>query len=439
MRLPLRSLYTRVMLLFLGTVLLAFVGVVATSIYVTSQNSRPGSFFAANSRWHLRETLRLMQEQGKPAARQYLDRVNAEYATRYALVGSDFRDIFTGEDLSAHRNAPLSGSSIRPPLPPLPNGPPLVIRHRSPDGRYEFLHFPRANANVGSVLPWYSWIPIAVLVLGWMFAFRIVGTLRQLRDAVSRFGSGDLSARSGLTRRDEIGDLSRAIDRMAERIETLLTAERRLLQDISHELRSPLARMRFALELARKEPTPSAFNRIEREIRQLTLMVDELIEVTRAEGDPGSRSMESFHLGEMLADVVEDCGMEAEIRLIDIHLRGEYDFNISGDRRLLRRAVENVVRNAIRHSPEETSIEVQAERSNNNLRITIRDYGNGVDEAHLTEIFRPFFRKEEDRSRDSGGVGLGLSIVQRAVHLHHGHVRAANAKPGLRVEIELPA
>jgi two-component system sensor histidine kinase CpxA len=263
--------------------------------------------------------------------------------------------------------------------------------------------------------------------------------LRSLKHTVERFGTGDLSARAEARRQDEFGQLARSFNLMAERIETLLTAERRLLQDVSHELRSPLARLEFAIELARTSPDRNkAFDRITKETERLGTLVSELLQVTRAENDPQSRNLDAIPLRGLLEDVIEDTAVESEARTVSLHLTASDSLELRGDRELLRRAVENVLRNAIRFAPENTAVQVTLRQQSDHAIIAIRDYGPGVPEDSLSNLFKPFFRVEADRNRDTGGIGLGLSIAQRAIAIHQGQIRAQNAHPGLIVEIELP-
>ncbi len=227
---------------------------------------------------------------------------------------------------------------------------------------------------------------------------------------------------------------------MAERIQTLLTAERRLLQDVSHELRSPLARLRVSLELARSSKQPLAsLDRLERELDRLTILVNSLIEVTRAEGDPAARAFVPVDLPGLLQSIVESCRIEAGQRECEIDLFVREPVTCQGDEELLYRAVENVLRNAIRHAPENSTVDVDLTAEPTTAVLHIRDYGPGVPEEELHRLFAPFYRVEPDRSRENGGgVGLGLSIADRAVRVHHGEIRARNAYPGLLVELRLP-
>jgi signal transduction histidine kinase len=263
--------------------------------------------------------------------------------------------------------------------------------------------------------------------------------VRALQKAVERFGRGDFSARAGSTRRDELGQLARTFDRMAERIETLLTAERRLLLDISHELRSPLARLGVAVELARSGDDPnSALNRIQKESDRLNALVGQLLQVTRAEGDPSSLRSQAVRLDELVQQLVDDSRIEAEAHASAVKYEKREPVTVEGDPELLRRAVENVIRNAIRYSPPNAPVEVSLARHNGTVRVDVRDHGPGVPEGELPRIFDPFYRVDSDRDRSSGGIGLGLSIARRAIELHRGRISARNASPGLEVEMELP-
>jgi two-component system sensor histidine kinase CpxA len=275
--------------------------------------------------------------------------------------------------------------------------------------------------------------------MGSILAIHLAAPLRQLRRVVEQFGRGDLKARGGSKRMDEIGELSRAFDEMAERIETLLSAERRLLQDVSHELRSPLARLGFAVELARDdEDRDFALARVRKEADRMTALVGELLQLTRIEGDPRESALQDVPLAQLLGNIVADCELEAEAKGCRMVHRSDRPIAIAGQPELLHRAVENIVRNAIRHTEEGTSVEVDLVLEGDLATIAVRDHGPGVPEPFLNDIFKPFFRVDDDRSRSSGGVGLGLAIARRAVEVHQGRIMARNAQPGLLITIELP-
>ncbi len=322
-----------------------------------------------------------------------------------------------------------------------PREPPAVIVHRSDDQRYRWITVlpPRPRIGTSDTLAYFFWLPILIGILCYMLAVHLASPLRGLRRVLEKFGRGDLGVRYHLSRRDEIGDLAQAFNRMADQIATLLSAERRLLQDVSHELRSPLARLGFAVELARTSPDREvAMGRIHKEADRLNHLVDELLQLTRAEGDPGARNLEDVDLVELFENLVADCALEADAQECRLVLKGDREVIVTGDRELLRRACENILRNAIRHSPAGTTVDIELVHRDGLAEISIRDHGTGVPREALSDIFEPFFRVEGDRDRSSGGVGLGLAIARRAVELHQGTVTAFNANPGLVVAIELP-
>jgi two-component system sensor histidine kinase CpxA len=314
-----------------------------------------------------------------------------------------------------------------------------MVGSRTSDGRYILITEAAVRFEPWTYLPYYGLILLAVALLCWLLAFNIGSPLRALARTVDRFGQGDLSIRAQSDRHDEIGELAASFDRMADRIETLLTAERRLLQDVSHELRSPLARLGFAAELVRTAPDrDQAVSRLRKEISRLSDLVGALLQMTRAEGDPASGERKEFLLDKLIADLVEDCSVEAAAHRCEIVFQSAGKVPMVGDPELTRRAIENVLRNAVQYSPESAQVDVQLEVSSGAARIGIRDRGAGVPDEQLTRIFEPFFRVDSSRNSTTGGMGLGLAIASRAVSLHHGRIEAKNEHPGLLVTINVP-
>ena len=319
----------------------------------------------------------------------------------------------------------------------------LVVTQSKTTPRYYFIVRYPSNPNAQAagrieLLPQTWWILGIFAILCYVLARHVTSPIRGMQKTVERFGQGDFTARVNSRRGDELGQLGRTFDRMAERIDNLLKSQRRLLQDISHELRSPLARLGVAVELARGGANlDSSLNRIEREGTRLNTLVGELIQVTRGEGDPQGLATEQIRLDELMDTIVDDARIEAEKRHVILNASLS-NVTMEGNPELLRRAIENLVRNAIRYSPENTNVDISLSKVGSVYRISVRDYGTGVPEESLPSIFDPFYRVEKDRGRLSGGVGLGLAIAKRAVELHHGSMRAHNVKPGLRVEIDLP-
>src|SRR5271157_4206068 len=305
-------------------------------------------------------------------------------------------------------------------------------------------------------------IGIAVITSGlmcYLLAWSMTSPVTRLRKAAQSLAAGDLSARTGAPasgRRDELTELMRDFDRMAERIEGLVDSQSRLLKDVSHELRSPLARLSVALGLARQRATAevapeleSALNRIEMEADRLNQLIQRLLTISRLEsGTDGLRKTE-LSLRELIEQVAHDAEYETPGRGCRVSAIGdagdEDQFMVEGDPDLLRSAVENVVRNATRYTGDGTTVEVRLEREQGTsgaeeIIVRVLDSGPGVPNEALKKIFEPFYRLDDARNQQTGGAGLGLSIADRAVRLHGGQLRASNRKEGgLEVEIRIPA
>ncbi len=271
-----------------------------------------------------------------------------------------------------------------------------------------------------------------------------------LRHATHKLAEGDLSARAISSTRgskDEISSLVADFNAMADQIESLVTLQNRLTTDISHELRSPLARLSVALEIARAKSGPqatSALDRIETEADRLNELVGQILMLSRLESGTDRTFPDQVDVAELLQDVADDASFEATKKGCTVNLDLSRKCSIQGSRELLRRSIDNVLRNAINYTASGSSIEVSLECSNGEspaiALIRIRDHGVGVPENELKNIFQPFHRVGGDRARQSGGAGLGLAIADRAVRLHHGTISARNAPDGgLIIEVALPA
>lgn len=283
-------------------------------------------------------------------------------------------------------------------------------------------------------------------LLCYLLARYIVSPVVKLREVTRRVAGGELSARVSPMlgrRRDELAAMGHDFDAMASKIETLMTAQQRLLRDISHELRSPLARLNVALDLARKRAgadAESALARIERESNRLSEMIGQLLALARWENNAKGFQHERFDLASLVREVVADADFEARNDRRSVRVTLCDECQIVGSSSLLRSAIENVVRNAVRYTAEGTTVDVSLQcRDGRCAVIRVRDQGAGVPEEMLADIFKPFYRVEEARSRESGGTGLGLAISERAVSLHSGMITAENiAEGGFLVEICLP-
>lgn len=293
---------------------------------------------------------------------------------------------------------------------------------------------------------------LAVLCSGlvsYVLARSLTAPVVRLRAATRKLAAGDLSARAGgagSRRTDEVAELVRDFDTMAERLENLVNAQSHLLNDISHELRSPLARLNVALGLARQRTGPeaqSALERIDMEAVRLNELIGRLLTIARLEG--GEEAMQKFPIAleELVQEVAKDADFEAQARDCRVEVTVVDECMVMGDPSLLHSALENVMRNATRYTRPGTAVDVRLERGQGARGpaavVRVADSGPGVPDDALDKLFRPFYRLDDARGRQTGGVGLGLAITERSVRLHGGSVRAANrAEGGLIIEIRLP-
>ena len=269
----------------------------------------------------------------------------------------------------------------------------------------------------------------------------LTAPLKKLGEAAAGIAEGRLDTRvdpSLIRRRDEIADLARNFDQMAERIESLVASQRRMLGDVSHELRSPLSRLTVALGLVKVGPAEEAAENLERiglEAGRLDALISQLLALTRIGSGVDRGCTAPVDLATLVQEVASDGDFEARARRRSVVLNAADECTISGFEELLRSAVENVVRNAIRHTREGTAVEISLRLDNSRILVSVRDHGPGVPENLLSTIFQPFYRVA-----NSDGAGLGLTIAEEAVKVHGGQIRAANAREGgLIVEIDLPS
>jgi two-component system, OmpR family, sensor histidine kinase CpxA len=298
-------------------------------------------------------------------------------------------------------------------------------------------------------------IGIAIITSGlmcYLLAWSLTSPVTRLRKAAQSLAAGDLSARAGAPaghRGNELTELMRDFDRMAERIEGLVESQSRLLKDVSHELRSPLARLSVALGLARQRATPeveASLNRIELEADRLNQLIQRLLTISRLESGADGLRKSTLSLRELVEQVARDAEYESPGRGCRVLADADDEFLVEADPDLLRSAIENVVRNATRYTAEGTTVDVRLERQGSGqgkeseIVVRVLDSGPGVPNDALPKIFEPFYRLDDARNRQTGGAGLGLSIADRAIRLHGGQLRASNRKEGgLEVEIRIPA
>jgi signal transduction histidine kinase len=271
--------------------------------------------------------------------------------------------------------------------------------------------------------------------------------IERLRSATNELARGNLDIRVGATigkRSDEIADLVRDFDSMAGELRNQIQSERNLLSGVSHELRSPIARMRLALALARSSDKPEReemLDRIEQDAVQLDSMLERILTVARLESGQYKPKFEDLSLNEILDEVLDDARFEAAATDATIDFTACATVSVNGDPGLLRSAIENVVRNALFYSGQKGQIELglRADQAAGIAVVTVRDNGPGVPEAALPLLFKPFYRVDGSRVTSTGGMGLGLAIVRNAMAAHSGSVTAFNVVPhGLEVELRIP-
>jgi two-component system sensor histidine kinase CpxA len=389
-----------------------------------------------------------LQNAPEPRLRALVRRVERDQRARLYLVDNAGADIFG--------RTPEAG--VRQLLGKL-EGPRRRIEHRSGQVtllgqefyRPEYgeltavLAFDRPASPVVRALQEQLWLRLSIaLVISGLVSFAVsrylTRSLKRLQLASRALASGDLDMRIEVPERggDETVELARGFNRMAEQLQEKMQAQRRLLHDVSHELRSPLARLRVALALAERDPLNSAeqLQRIDRETERLDELIGQLLVVPDTQLD----LHDSIDLVSLLQELTADAGFEAQQQDKSIGLVTRLEEAVvptQGD--LLKKALENVIRNALAHTPATEQVTVELRREGERFRIDVQDRGPGIPPDALEKVFEPFFRLDESRRRETGGYGLGLSIARRAVNQHGGEISARNNRDGLCVSIVLPA
>ncbi|HTS06012.1 MAG TPA: ATP-binding protein [Candidatus Eisenbacteria bacterium] len=448
-----KSLFVRIFLSFWFAQALFFV----LAILVTLAFRPRTSTWEALRTSVLNEAVSAYEEGGEKQLREYLDDLDRTQHVRAYLFDEHMDEL-------AHRGAPDWAMRVAAGGPRSPHdgflfpAPPMQRDSKaSLDGKHRYTVVmglpPGPRVFIGPRGVPFTGLLIGVLTSGlvcYLLSWYLTKPIVRLRTATRRLAAGDLSARTGASptsRRDEVAGLMRDFDAMAERIETLLKAQSRLLNDISHELRSPLARLNVALGLARQRSgveSTDMLDRIEMEASRLNELIGRILTLARLEDGEQLVPQTPVSLDDLVATVAEDAEFEAQARHCHVTTSiPEGDWLVRGNPSLLHSAVENVVRNAIRYTHEGTSVEVALSSEpavgGKEAVVRVSDSGPGVPSDALGKLFEPFYRLDEARGRQTGGVGLGLAITERAVRFHGGKVTAFNRQPaGLMVEIRLP-
>ncbi|HEX6185946.1 MAG TPA: ATP-binding protein [Pyrinomonadaceae bacterium] len=469
------SLFLKVFLWF-WLAMVVVIGVFALTTHLTRSEPdfRPPRFIEAVLSNYGRDAASAYESGGAEALEAYLRRVERETGIRMLLFNGGGRELTghqvpetvrdtvarvaqTGEPVfrDLHpgmlevRPVSLSGGGRYIFVTPMhmDGPPPPRKRHARPPLHGPFGIF---EDSTSALLLRVLAAVLAAGALCYLLARYMVTPVVRLREVTRQVTRGDLSARVGPhlgRRRDELAGMGHDFDEMATRVETLVGAQARLLRDISHELRSPLARLSVALDLARKRAGAAAkgdLDRIEREAKRLNEMIGQLLTLSRWESDGNGARLETFDLAALVREVASDADFEAQGRGCTVVVEECEECVMRGTQALLRSAVENVVRNAVRYTSEGTAVRISlkcgtGEGGRREAVIAVRDEGAGVPDEALSDIFRPFYRIDDSRTRETGGTGLGLAITERSVRLHGGTVTAANRPDGgLLVELRLP-
>jgi two-component system sensor histidine kinase CpxA len=455
MRLPVGNLFLKIFLGFWATVIVTGIALVLTFLFEPR---------GVPSQWHAilvevahssgAMAVNEAERGGHSAAAAYIDWMEGETHLKACLFDQT-ENLVAGSDCGSFQRMTSRVTPSKPSIFSMKYGIARVaIRLQGSNGHdyifaTELPAGPRAALGMNATSIALQWC-VALLVSGlicYLLTRYLTAPILRLRAASQQLASGDLSTRAAArleSRHDELGDLVRDFNAMASRIEELVSRQRQLISDVSHELRSPLARLFVALDLGReRKGSDPAFDQMEKDIGLLNEMIGRLLAVARLDSSAPQVAMSSVNLTEIVSQIVRDADFESRERCGHLVLTAHDQIFVQGDAKLLKSAIENLVRNAIAYTDPATSIEVrlQSERrsSASFVRLTVRDYGPGVPESELVKIFQPFYRVSDARDRQSGGAGLGLAIAERVIRVHGGTIRAENVAPrGLQVEILLP-
>jgi two-component system, OmpR family, sensor histidine kinase CpxA len=448
-----KSLFLRIFLSFWMAVAIFLVAAILVTLALRPRSST----WEALRTTVLNDAVTAYEEGGEQKVQEYLESVETAQHVRVFLFDE------RGVEIS-HRAAPDWAIRIALGGPRMPRdgfiipAPPVQRDSRaSSDGKHRYTLVlglppgPRVFFGPrGMPVPGLIILIISSGLVCYFLAWYLTKPIVRLRAATRQLAAGDLTARSGAPatrRKDEVAGLMRDFDAMAERMETLVKAQSRLLNDISHELRSPLARLNVALGLARQRAdvqSSDMLDRIELEASRLNELIGRILTLARLEDGEQTVPQTPVPLDEIVTNVAEDAEFEAQARHCHVNtVIAPGDWAVRGNASLLHSAVENVVRNAIRYTQERTSVEIELSSEEGEKGpeavLKVSDSGPGVPPDSLEKLFEPFYRIDDARGRLTGGVGLGLAITERAVRFHGGRVSAQNrVEGGLLVEIRLP-
>jgi two-component system, OmpR family, sensor kinase len=443
------SLFLRIFLLFLLAMTLIVGSSIATTFTIASRENEALEYQRRPSVAAIQAS-EILARGGVSALKSWLEgNKNALGDRNLFVIGPDGKDLLGRRlpESAARRLESINREPVPGNFRPSRAAPQIVAADGS---TYTVVMTPRRPSIFGALsLPAISLTILGIALIvsaltSWWLAEHLTAPIRRIQAGARALASENLDVRvsAGLEgRKDELAVLARDFDAMADQLRANRSATTQLLRDISHELRSPLARMRVALGLARQPPADLTrqLDRLEREIERLDSMISQVLKLARLHGTDALLERERFELDDVIEEVVRDANFEGAVKNCRVSLQGAANNAVLGNRELLRSAIENVLRNAVRYSPSDTTVEMQIARAGSGLEIVIRDNGPGVPAADLERIFEPFYRVAESRDRDSGGEGIGLAITSQVMKAHGGSARAVNANSGgLEVRLSLP-
>jgi two-component system sensor histidine kinase CpxA len=435
-----------------------FVGatLVTASIFVERMRNQDAAESVRNRLHHYTDEARIIAERdGVEGLKTWLFVLDQKEVIPFLLINSKGEDLLNRQvpihlsQIILHlRKFPLTGKDSAFPGPPIIRVSNLEEYNLIPDFK---------SITLGRILsrPRIMVFPLLTAalissVVSFFLAGYFTRPLRKLSNATYKFSSGDLDFRIAPAmgnRKDEIAQLAQEFDHMAERLQGLICSQKQLLSDVSHELRSPLARLQIAVGLAHQKNQDIhltvEIDRIEREAEHLNQLIGYLLSFSRLEGKTQFLTNDVINLNSLIKEIAERSNFEAHANEREVKcVCSLKEISVKANEAMLSSALENIVRNAIKYTSVNTTVSIILEQLDEEpelVNITIQDYGPGVPENMLEKIFEPFVRVEEDRDRKTGSYGLGLAIAQRAINLHGGTISAENARDGgLMVTIRLP-
>lgn len=452
MKFTMPRLFLRIFFWFWATAFATGIALVITFIFGPGRvPSRWHSSLTDNARTSGMIALAELERGGAPAASTYIESLERDTRLRACLFDVNGKPV-AGKGCETFADMRSRAATSRSPQFAVRYGLIRVAQILPGSGGHDYIFAtelpagPRAAFGMdraAALLRFAVALSVSGLIC-YLLTLYLTGPILRLRHAAQQLARGRLGTRAAASierRGDELGALGRDFNTMAARIEELISRQRQLIFDISHELRSPLARLNVALDLARGGKAGNLpFDHMESDLVRLNEMIGKLLTIAKLDAAAVPVEMTSVNLHELVRRIVDDAGFEAQRRNVAVNMAARGECDARGNAELLHSAIENIVRNAIRYTEAGTSVDVSLQPGDDShILLTIRDRGKGVPENELERIFQPFYRVAEARDRESGGVGLGLAIAERVIRIHGGSIRAENAQPsGLKVVIEVP-